>query len=52
MGSDFEHLMGDEEAALADLTILLRKEVAATRAAVRRNLDEAEAILRDLRERR
>jgi len=47
-----EQRVGDEEAALAELTALLRKEVAATRAAVRRNLDETRAILRDLRARR
>jgi hypothetical protein len=47
-----EQRVGDEEAALAELTALLRKEVISTRAAVRRNLDETDAILRDLRERR
>jgi hypothetical protein len=44
-----EQRVGDEEAALAELTALLRKEVIATRVAVRRNLDETNAILRDLR---
>jgi hypothetical protein len=34
------------------MTALLRKEVTATRSAVRRNLDETRAILRDLRARR
>lgn len=47
-----EQRVGDEEAALAELTTLLRKEVAATRTAVRRNLDETRAILNDLRARR
>lgn len=47
-----EQRVGDEEAALADLTALLLKEVAATRAVVRRNLKETRAILSDLRERR
>jgi hypothetical protein len=47
-----EQRVDDEEAALADLTALLRKEVTATRAAVRRNLDETRAILSDLRSRR
>lgn len=47
-----EQRVGDEEAALAEMTALLRKEVTATRAAVRRNLDETRAILRDLRARR
>jgi hypothetical protein len=47
-----EQRVGDEEAALADLTALLRKEVNATRTAVRRNLDETRAILSDLRARR
>jgi hypothetical protein len=47
-----EQRVGDEEAGLADLTALLRKEVTATRAAVRRNLDETRAILSDLRARR
>jgi hypothetical protein len=42
----------DEGAALAQLTGLLRKEVTATRAVVRRNLDETRAILSDLRARR
>jgi hypothetical protein len=47
-----EQRVGDEEAALADLTALLRKEVTATRAEVRHNLDETRAILSDLRARR
>jgi hypothetical protein len=47
-----EQRVSDEEAALAELTTLLRKEVTATRAAVRRNLDETRAILNDLRTRR
>jgi hypothetical protein len=47
-----EQRVGDEEAALAQLTALLRKEVTATRAVVRRNLDETRAILSDLRARR
>jgi len=47
-----EQRVGDEEAALAEFTALLRKEVTATRAAVRRNLDETRAILSDLRARR
>ncbi|MFZ0817396.1 MAG: hypothetical protein WAM78_17870 [Candidatus Sulfotelmatobacter sp.] len=47
-----EQRVSDEEAALVDLTALLRKEVTATRAAVRRNLDETRAILSDLRARR
>lgn len=44
-----EQRMGDEEATLAALTVLLRKEVSATRAAVRRNLDETRMILNELR---
>ncbi|MGA6981933.1 MAG: hypothetical protein WCC95_00230 [Candidatus Sulfotelmatobacter sp.] len=44
-----EQRVGEEEAALAELTALLHKEVTATRATVRRNLDETRAILRDLR---
>jgi thioredoxin-like negative regulator of GroEL len=44
--------VGDEEAALAVLTAILLKEVTATRATVRRNLDETLAILSDLRARR
>jgi hypothetical protein len=44
-----EQRVGDEEAALAELTALLRKEVIVTRAAVRRNLNETNAILRELR---
>jgi hypothetical protein len=47
-----EQRVSEEESALADMTALLRKEVASTRATVRRNLDEAEAILNDLRARR
>jgi hypothetical protein len=47
-----EQRVGDEETALAELTALLRKEVTATRVAVRRNLDETRAILNDLRSRR
>jgi hypothetical protein len=47
-----EQRVGDEEAALAELTTLLRKEVTATRSAVRRDLDETRAILNDLRARR
>jgi hypothetical protein len=47
-----EQRVGNEEVALAELTALLRKEVTATRAAVRRNLDETRAILSDLRARR
>ena len=47
-----EQRMGDEEAAIAELTALLRKEVVAARASVRRNLDETRAILTDLRARR
>jgi hypothetical protein len=47
-----EQRAGEEEAALTELTALLRKEVSVTRAAVRRNLDETRAILSDLRARR
>lgn len=47
-----EQRVGEEEAALKELTALLRKEVTATRLAVRRNLDETRAILVDLRGRR
>jgi len=47
-----EQRASEEEAALAELTALLRKEVAATRVAVRRNLDETRAILDELRSRR
>jgi hypothetical protein len=47
-----EQRLGDEEAALAQLTALLRKEVIATRTAVRRNLNETRIILNDLRSRR
>jgi hypothetical protein len=47
-----EQRAGEEEAVLAELTARLRKEVAATRTAVRRNLDEAQAILSTLRARR
>jgi hypothetical protein len=39
----------EEETALAEMTALLRKEVTATRATVRRNLDETRAILSELR---
>ncbi|MGA7219715.1 MAG: hypothetical protein WBX38_15450 [Candidatus Sulfotelmatobacter sp.] len=35
-----EQRAGEGETVLAELTALLRKEVAATRAAVRRNLDD------------
>ncbi|MFZ0416952.1 MAG: hypothetical protein WAM04_02525 [Candidatus Sulfotelmatobacter sp.] len=44
-----EQRVGDEEAALAELAALLRKEVTATRTAVRHNLDETRAILNGLR---
>jgi hypothetical protein len=44
--------VGEDEGALAEMTALLRKEVTATRAEVRRNLDETRAILSDLRARR
>src|SRR5712691_4147164 len=47
-----EQRVGDEEAALAKLTALLRKEVRLTRAAVRHNLDETRSILGALRARR
>lgn len=47
-----EQKVGEEEAALGELTALLVKEVAATRDQVRRNLDETRAILSDLRARR
>jgi hypothetical protein len=47
-----EQRAGDEEKALSELTSLLRKEVVATRAAVRRNLGETHAILNELRTRR
>ncbi len=47
-----EQRVGEEEAALAEMTALLRKEVTATRATVRRNLDETRAILSQLRGRR
>ena len=47
-----EQRVGDEEAALAELSAILRKEVIATRAAVRRNLEETRAILSDLRSHR
>jgi thioredoxin-like negative regulator of GroEL len=46
-----EQRVGDEEAALAELTSLLRKEVAAARASVRQNLDEVGAILKELQSR-
>ena len=39
----------EEEIVLAELTALLCKEVTATRATVRRNLDETRAILSELR---
>jgi len=44
-----EQRMGEEEAVLAELTALLRKEVTAARIEVRRNLDETRAILSSLR---
>lgn len=44
--------MSGEEAVLAELTSLLRKEVRATRLAVRLNLNQTGAILNDLRGRR
>ncbi len=47
-----EQRISDEEKALAELAALLRKEVAATRSAVRRNLEETSAILAELRSRR
>ncbi|MFY9743386.1 MAG: hypothetical protein WA252_05955 [Candidatus Sulfotelmatobacter sp.] len=47
-----EQRMGDEEKVLAELTTLLRKEVVATRASVRRDLDETRTILSELRARR
>jgi hypothetical protein len=47
-----EQRVGNEEKALAELTALLRKEVAATRASLRRNLDETHVILSELRARR
>jgi chromosome condensin MukBEF complex kleisin-like MukF subunit len=47
-----EQRVSDEETVLAELTALLRKEVTATRAAVRRNLDETSAILNELKARR
>jgi hypothetical protein len=47
-----EQRVGNEEAALAELTVLLRREVAATRAAVLRDLDETHTILNELRTRR
>jgi len=47
-----EQRVGNEEAVLAELTALLRKEVTATRTAVRRNLGETRAILNELRARR
>ena len=47
-----EQRVSDEESVLAQLTTLLRKEVNATRASVRRNLDETRTILNELRARR
>jgi hypothetical protein len=47
-----EQRVSDEEGVLAELTAILRKEVTVTRAAVRRNLDEVEEILSELRARR
>jgi hypothetical protein len=47
-----EQRAGNEEEALAAMTALLRKEVVATRASVRRNLDETHVILSELRARR
>ena len=47
-----EQRVSDDEAALAELTTLLRKEVTATRTVVRRNLEETRSILSDLRGRR
>jgi hypothetical protein len=44
-----EQRVGEDEGALAEMTALLRKEVTATRAEVRRNLDETRAILSHLR---
>ena len=44
-----EQRVGNEESALAELTALLRKEVVAARASVRRNLDETQTILSELR---
>jgi len=42
----------EEEKILAELSALLRKQVTAVRAEVRRNLDETSAILAELRARR
>jgi hypothetical protein len=47
-----EQRVSDEEKVLGELTALLRKEVAATRATVRRDLAETKAILGELRARR
>lgn len=47
-----EQRVGNEESALAELTALLRKEVVAARASVRRNLDETQTILSELRARK
>jgi hypothetical protein len=47
-----EQRVSDEEGVLAELTVILRKEVTATRVAVRHNLDEVEEILGELRARR
>ncbi len=44
--------VGEEDAVLAKLTALLRKEVNLTRTLVRRNLDETRAILDELRARK
>ena len=44
-----EQRVGNEESALVELTTLLRKEVVAARASVRRNLDETQTILSELR---
>jgi hypothetical protein len=41
-----------EEAELAALTALLRKQVTETRASVKRNLDEVSTILRELKQQR
>lgn len=44
-----EQRISDEEATLAELTALLRKEVISTRAAVRQNLSETREILSEMR---
>jgi hypothetical protein len=44
-----EQRVSEEEKALSELTALLRREVAATRATVRRNTEETSAILAELR---